>query len=159
MFCGAIQSVQFSSSIHYGRRDEILGNIAHVRATLWGPHQTSLVRVRAHHQSQSWECQITQIKNTLRFSCKLRRSSPYRWHWNLRSRWSPLPRCTRRADVNLQLSDRTAQCIPVYAESLGSFALVPSLILEHCQDESLLKFPYRFRASHTGSIHLQDNTL
>jgi hypothetical protein len=67
--------------------------------------------------------------------------------------------CPCRADVNLQLSDRTAQGIPVHAKSLGSFALIPPLILEHCEDESLLKFPHRFRASHTGSIHLQDNTL
>jgi hypothetical protein len=46
------------------------------------------------------------------------------------------------------------QRIPVYAESLGGLALIPSLILEHCEDESPLKFPHRFRASQTGSIHL-----
>jgi hypothetical protein len=50
------------------------------------------------------------------------------------------------------------QRIPVRAEFFGSFALISSLIPEHFDDESLLKFPYRFRAAHTSSIHLQDNT-
>jgi hypothetical protein len=47
----------------------------------------------------------------------------------------------------------------VDAKSLGSPALIPSLILEDGKNESLLKLPHRFRASHTGSIHLQNNTL
>jgi hypothetical protein len=64
-----------------------------------------------------------------------------------------------RAEVNLQLSDRTAQRIPVYAKFPGRLALIFSLILEHSEDETLLKLPYRFRASHTDFIHLQDNTL
>ena len=75
------------------------------------------------------------------------------------SPWSPFPHCSCRADVNLQLSDRTAQRIAVYAEFPGCLALISSLILEHSKDERLLKRPYRFRASHTGFINLQDNTL
>jgi hypothetical protein len=51
------------------------------------------------------------------------------------------------------------QSIPVYAKFLGGSALIPSLIFEHGQDESLLELPHRFRASHTGFIHLQDKTL
>ena len=47
----------------------------------------------------------------------------------------------------------------MYAKFLGSFALIASLIFQHSKDESLLKLPHRFRASHTGSIHLQHNTL
>ena len=47
----------------------------------------------------------------------------------------------------------------MYAEFLGSFALIPSLILQHRKDENFLKFPHRFRASHPGFIHLQDDTL
>ena len=62
-------------------------------------------------------------------------------------------------DINLQISNRTASRIPVCAESLGSFALIPSLILKYGEDESLLKLSHRFRASHTRLIHLQDNTL
>jgi hypothetical protein len=31
----------FSSAIHYGRRDEIRGDIAHGRVTLQNPRQTS----------------------------------------------------------------------------------------------------------------------
>jgi hypothetical protein len=48
---------------------------------------------------------------------------------------------------------------PVYAEFLGSFALIPSLIPQHRKDETFLKFPYRFRASHPGFIHLPDDPL
>jgi hypothetical protein len=44
----------------------------------------------------------------------------------------------------------------MYAEFLGSFTLIPSLILEDCKNESLLKLPHCFRASHAGFIHLQD---
>ena len=51
-------------------------------------------------------------------------------------------------DINLQISNRTASRIPVYAESLGSFALIRSLILEYGEDKSPLKLPHRFRASH-----------
>ena len=47
----------------------------------------------------------------------------------------------------------------MYAESLGSFALITSLILEYREDEGPLKLPNRFRASHAGPIHLQDDTL
>ena len=47
----------------------------------------------------------------------------------------------------------------MYAEFLGGFTLIPSLILEDCKNESLLKLPHRFRASHAGPIHLQDDTL
>ena len=47
----------------------------------------------------------------------------------------------------------------MYAKSLGGSALIPSLILEYREDESLLELPHRFRASHTGFIHLQDKTL
>ncbi len=47
----------------------------------------------------------------------------------------------------------------MYAKYLGSTALITSLILEHREDESLLKLSHRFRASHTGLIHLQDDTL
>jgi hypothetical protein len=47
----------------------------------------------------------------------------------------------------------------VYAEFLGSFALIPSLIFQHSKDENFLKFPYRFSASHPGVIHLPDDTL
>ena len=44
------------------------------------------------------------------------------------------------------------------AEPLGGLALILSLILEHCEDERLLKLPHSFRASHAASMHLQDNT-
>ena len=47
----------------------------------------------------------------------------------------------------------------MYAEFLGSFALIPSLILQHRKDENFLKFPHRFRASDPGVIHLPDDTL
>jgi hypothetical protein len=57
------------------------------------------------------------------------------------------------------LGHRSVQSIPVYAKFLGGSALIPSLIFEHGQDESLLELPHRFRASHTGFIHLQDKTL
>jgi hypothetical protein len=46
----------------------------------------------------------------------------------------------------------------VYAKLLGSLALVPSLILQHCEDKSLLKLSHRFRASRAGFVHLQDDT-
>ncbi len=89
---------------------------------------------------------------------QLRSSSPHR-HGTFRLWWSSAPRWTSRGNVNIQHSYRTAQRIPVYAEFLGSSALVTSLILEHGEDESLLKLPHRFRASQTGSVHLQDDTL
>jgi len=47
----------------------------------------------------------------------------------------------------------------VYAESLGSFALIPSLILEYRDDEGPLKLPHCFRAWHAGFIHLQHQIL
>jgi hypothetical protein len=47
----------------------------------------------------------------------------------------------------------------VYSKFLGGSALIPSLILEYREDESPLKLPYRFRASHASSIHLQYDTL
>ncbi len=47
----------------------------------------------------------------------------------------------------------------MYAESLGSFALIPSLIFEYREDEGPLKLPHSFRASHASPIHLQDDTL
>ena len=47
----------------------------------------------------------------------------------------------------------------MYAKALGGSALIPSLILEHCEDESLLELPHRFRALHASSIHLQYDTL
>jgi hypothetical protein len=77
----------------------------------------------------------------------------------LRSRRSATSRCSSGADVNLQKSDRTAQRIPVYAEFLGSFALIPSLIFQHSKDKNFLKSPYRFRASHPGFIHLPGDIL
>lgn len=46
----------------------------------------------------------------------------------------------------------------MYTKLVGGLALIPSLIFQHCKDESLLKFPHRFRASHTGFVHLQDDT-
>jgi hypothetical protein len=85
--------------------------------------------------------------------------SPRRRNWKIRPRWPSSPSCSCRDDVNRQSSDRTAQRIPVYAKYLGSSALVPALILEHCEDERLLKLSHRFRASHTGFVHLQDDTL
>jgi hypothetical protein len=47
----------------------------------------------------------------------------------------------------------------MYAEYLGSTALIAALILEHCEYESLLKLSHSFRALHSGFIHLQDDTL
>jgi hypothetical protein len=47
----------------------------------------------------------------------------------------------------------------MHAELLGSFALIPSLILEYREDEGLLKLPHCFRASHAGFIHLQHKIL
>ena len=47
----------------------------------------------------------------------------------------------------------------MYAKSLGGFTLIPFLIFEYRDDEGPLKLPYRFRASHASSIHLQYDTL
>jgi len=46
----------------------------------------------------------------------------------------------------------------VHSQFFGGFALIPSLIFQYYEDESLLKLPHRFRASHTGFMHLQDDT-
>jgi len=46
----------------------------------------------------------------------------------------------------------------MYTKLVGGLALIPSLILQHGEDESLLKLPHRFRASYTGFMHLQDDT-
>jgi hypothetical protein len=47
----------------------------------------------------------------------------------------------------------------MYTKLVGGLALIPSLILQHCEDESLLKFPHRIRALKTGFMHLQDDTF
>ena len=69
----------------------------------------------------------------------------------------PVARVGRMSICRSRIARRSVfRCKPSFSWQL---ALIPSLILQHRKDEDFLKFPHRFRASHPGFIHLQDDTL
>ena len=48
------------------------------------------------------------------------------------------------ANIQLQLSDRPAECVTVHAQFPGGFALVPPVLLQDVHDEALLEFTHGF---------------
>src|SRR5580704_253415 len=63
---------------------------------------------------------------------------------------------TELANVDLQLRNRSAQCVAVHAEFARGTALVPLIFLQHRQNELLLEFAHGFRIKDVAAVHLHD---
>src|SRR5215469_1370495 len=76
-------------------------------------------------------------------------------HRHSRAPRRPSGPVTKRAHVDFQFAERSAQGISVHAKLPRGAALIALVFLEHGDDEAALEFAHCFRIENVAAIHLQ----